>query len=810
MTTSRESLVEDLFDRLVADRQPDEVVDLVLAALDGWDAFDKLVEGVRPARPQPETAAGDHAVDPVEGVYLAGITATGFRGIGATASLPLDPGPGLTVVIGANGSGKSSFAEALEVALLGSTHRFRSRVWRDGWRNVHHQGPSLVEVAMHVPGRSGLTRLARRWDGTDFEVSTCSVQPAAGPSFPPAELGWDGPLTALPPICASGEIEALLEREPSKLHDRLAAVLGLEQLDDAIALLKERQADVKAQLDGRDRALRLAREAAAAVSDERAEQLGKLLRKRPPPLDEIEALASGAGTTDPRVAALEALSELDPIDLDAVSDAVGQLGAARAQLAELDTPENREASRTLDLLQWALDVHAHTDGDRCPVCGTAGVLDDDWRARTTELCEELRRRAERLQAAARQVGDLLQALSRLSQPPAIADPGLDGLDVAGLRTAWDAWHHGVADLEIGELEHAALALEEQRSTVVEQAERELAARQSAWFDVVKPVADYLTAAKAAQPIEPVANLFKTTAGWLDKARVTIRNERVASVRSRARELWGRLRQQSSVELQDFQFSGTGNRRHVTFDVVVDGTAGQALGVMSQGELNALALSVFLPRATQPESPFRFVVIDDPIQAMDPAKVEGLAQVLDELAVERQVLVFTHDLRLVDAIVQLGIDATVLRVDRSPGSAVAVRPQSDAVGRLLEEAGALAGDPDVPIDVARLVSPNLCRQALETALARNYRRTRHNAGDQPGDIEAALRDAKGLYELAALGLFEDATKHNQVLGRLNNRWGPAAADTFKALNQSGHIGLHSNDQVIDLVDAARKLIGQVAA
>ena len=35
------------------------------------------------------------------------------------------------------------------------------------------------------------------------------------------------------------------------------------------------------------------------------------------------------------------------------------------------------------------------------------------------------------------------------------------------------------------------------------------------------------------------------------------------------------------------------------------------GVMSQGEVNALALSLFLLRARLPSSPFRFLVIDDP-------------------------------------------------------------------------------------------------------------------------------------------------------------------------------------------------------
>ena len=54
-------------------------------------------------------------------------------------------------------------------------------------------------------------------------------------------------------------------------------------------------------------------------------------------------------------------------------------------------------------------------------------------------------------------------------------------------------------------------------------------------------------------------------------------------------------------------------------------------MFSQGELHALTLALFLPRATLAESPFRFVVLDDPVQAMDPAKVDGLVELLGELA-----------------------------------------------------------------------------------------------------------------------------------------------------------------------------------
>ena len=47
--------------------------------------------------------------------YLKEITVRSFRGIGPERTLKIDEGRGLTIVSGRNGSGKSSFAEAVEL-----------------------------------------------------------------------------------------------------------------------------------------------------------------------------------------------------------------------------------------------------------------------------------------------------------------------------------------------------------------------------------------------------------------------------------------------------------------------------------------------------------------------------------------------------------------------------------------------------------------------------------------------------------------------------------------------------------------------
>ncbi len=107
-------------------------------------------------------------------------------------------------------------------------------------------------------------------------------------------------------------------------------------------------------------------------------------------------------------------------------------------------------------------------------------------------------------------------------------------------------------------------------------------------------------------------------------------------------------------------------------MTVDGTRGAALGVMSQGELHSLALALFLPRATLEHSPFRFVFIDDPVQSMDPARIDGLARVLQMVAKKRQVVIFTHDDRLPEAVRRLQIEANIIEVLRREGSVVELR------------------------------------------------------------------------------------------------------------------------------------------
>ena len=220
--------------------------------------------------------------------------------------------------------------------------------------------------------------------------------------------------------------------------------------------------------------------------------------------------------------------------------------------------------------------------------------------------------------------------------------------------------------------------------------------------------------------------LKPAEAWLKKAAAGIRDDRFAPIAEKAAGIWEHLRQQSHVELGRIQLTGEGTRRRVALDVTVDGVEGAALGVMSQGELHSLALSLFVPRATLAESPFRFIVIDDPVQSMDPARVDGLARVLESASADRQVVVFTHDDRLPEAVRRLDIAAEIVEVTRRDASVVELRRALDPVGRYLEDALAVAGTADLPSSAAARVVPGLCRLGLEAACMEVVRRRRLGA------------------------------------------------------------------------------------
>jgi hypothetical protein len=258
----------------------------------------------------------------------------------------------------------------------------------------------------------------------------------------------------------------------------------------------------------------------------------------------------------------------------------------------------------------------------------------------------------------------------------------------------------------------------------------LTQRSAARQPIAAALASWAAVARSSQRAESDLAEVKNAISWLREAGQEIRDARMAPLTELSAGVWNLLRQDSNVDLGPVRLVGASTQRRVSLDVTVDGVPGAALSVMSQGELHALGLALFLPRASSPDSPFRFIVIDDPVQSMDPAKVDGLARLLAQAGADRQVIVFTHDDRLPEAIRCPQLPATIWDVTRREGSVVELTKNDDPVGRYLDDARAMARTAELPKDVRAVVVAEYCRCALEAARHEVVRARRIKAWGAP--------------------------------------------------------------------------------
>ena len=209
----------------------------------------------------------------------------------------------------------------------------------------------------------------------------------------------------------------------------------------------------------------------------------------------------------------------------------------------------------------------------------------------------------------------------------------------------------------------------------------------------------------------------------------------------------------------------------------------------------------------PDSPFGFVIIDDPVQAMDPGKIDGLARVLEKTARRRQVVVFTHDERLPESVRRMQIAATVVEVNRRAGSAVECRPTRDPVTQYLDDARALTLTDDIPSNAVARAVPLFCRLSIEAACAEVVRRRRLGGGEPHAAVEEALLSARTLLQKLALALFDDRDRAGHVMRRANEQWGPKAGNAIADANRGTHEGF-TVEHLAVLIEGATRVTERV--
>ncbi|GLP76381.1 hypothetical protein TUM20983_34910 [Mycobacterium antarcticum] len=743
------------------DAVAEDTIYLVAAALQGAEELAEQLGGDAPAPQRPEVTTTSEP--PPLRAFLSSITVSGFRGVGPRATLELNPYKGITVISGRNGSGKSSFAEALEYALTGTSYRWANKNgahWQASWRNLHVGEPASITVDFAMEsddGRTGTTATA----GVDW-APACKLgegqrwsQIKGQKQAPISALGWDQALRTHRPLMSYDELGGLFEEGQAALYDALNVLLGLDEISAADARLKDCENNLsgarKAANDARTQLLRILDES----SDSRASDVAKMIGRRPYDVGAVTATTLGAKTDQAAtIARLRTIAELETPSLARATEIANELRAAIDVRVSTSGAADDALVARANLLRDALTMHAHAGDGSCPVCET-GILDASWRAAAEA----------RLAHADADAAEHRKVTLRLKQARTAAERFVDDVQIVA----------SVGGVQLAALADFAAALDKARAVPgnladlpshVETAAAVLAAAadllrqeasdcaddlEDAWAPTARMISTWVDRETEARKDDERLQRVKTALAWLRTCGDTLRERRMAPTVTQAGELWERMRHESNVDIGKIRLAGAANRRHVVVDGAVDGESTGALSVMSQGELHALALAMFIPRATNPVSPFRFLVLDDPIQAMDPAKIAGFLDVLVELSKTRQVIVFSHDDRLPAAIRARSVPAQLLDVTREQGSLVVVRENELPADRYVADAEALILDDDIDDLIKRKAAPGLFRMAIEAAAHQRYFSEQAKTGSPYHRTDTAWEEAKTTQRRVALTL-----------------------------------------------------------
>lgn len=806
-----------LFQRLVEQEKADEAFALyVLAACEGQDALAACVGGsATPGR--PAAADGNAAAASVPPTYVASIQVRAFRGIGDDSHIRFTPGPGVTLVVGRNGSGKSSFAEGAEVAFTGTSVRWAAKgstEWQKGWRNVHSGLAPRLVVELVQEGIGANARVERTWsDPEDFKTGVSQVVGNDKSRQVLSSTGWGAALEHYRPFLSYSELGGMLAGGPTKIYEALLAGLGLDEYVRVRDWLAAAEGDQGKLWDIARKAGTTLAESAQRLAGEHPDEsrfatLATLLGKTRRDVDAIAAIVAGRGGDEKGQLIEAATAVAAPITTEAIESLPSALLAISAEVQGVRGRTEGLMLGLSKLLKEALSYAQATQQDSCPVCGSPTPLDAAWQAATRARLSEI----ETTALHARQLEERMRDLVRSTRaactgvPEIVPRAAAEGLTSAErLAAAWNDWARGasIVDAETlaAHVETCGPALLGALDDFRKEAEAEAARRDVVWQPFSREVADWVVQMRAATTAKVREKDLGDAKKWVAAQIEAEREGRFAPVKSRAIEFWNLIARESNVHLQDIELTGHGNAKRVALKVTVDDKEAPALGVLSQGELNAMTLSLFLPRVLMPATPFGFVIVDDPVQAMDEVRVDGLAHVLTEVGRTRQVVVFTHDARLPEAFERLSLPHAKRRVTRGLGSAVVVSQLIGPWEQRLKDALDVTLTPDLPEHISGRVVPGFCRQALEAACLDVLRRHWLGRGDAHADVEKQLA-RRGLRELLSMLFFGDPRKHQGLEARLRRLKVQGAVEIYLDCQSGTHEGFSGD--LKDMVERTRSL------
>lgn len=702
-------------------------------------------------------------------VLFRSIEIENFRGFQEAQRLDLNGS--VVIAIGPNGTGKTSFFDAIQWLLLGKLPRLGDRANRRSLDYVVNRWCesklATVSAELWIDGHSVFLR--RYGDANESHLELQDAAGVAQGDEAQHRLGSHfllrSGISLDEAMMTSGILQqdafrAVMEGDPKNRYAHLTRLLGLEELPTYETEARSRAdasaksaKDLRSKLDEAEIELR--------ASSQKLQQLIKDLSESPSteqvyetasialdsisamlsvtggfPLDvrEMSRLESAARQLRQQAESLlsegrQVIADESGIDLsisshiEATTSRVLQLtqqlseatSASRtSQLALRE--EERIVGRLVDLASRALPLLT----DHCPVCGQnidqdqvrrkldamvtgEGQFLQSLSAEAEEAEQRLTSVREELDQAERSLAGLRAEEGRLQRHYRDKEAWLakcavlaTGIGPITLVSAKDLSNGAAAALQaVGRaaalVEHvtrdAAIALG--RSQISSSIDEERARNESLMANVLRLRQSVSESSQRAEEDRGVAHATTRAITKLTTQRFELLAPLVANI-------YSRLDPHPAFTRLDYEL-GVYYQRAVADPVVIDeemNVRADPLLIFSASQANVTALTFFLAMSwTAGSHALPFILLDDPLQAMDDINALGFADLCRHIRTERQLVVSTHDRRLGNLLERklaprvAGERSLVLRFvgwDRS-GPQIEqelIDPQVDAANRLM--------------------------------------------------------------------------------------------------------------------------------
>ncbi|WP_202566327.1 ATP-binding protein [Agreia sp. COWG] len=660
---------------------------------------------------------------------LRQVSVIGFRGAKHEVNLTIDNLQGVTVLFGENGSGKSSLAEAVRVALegrTGATHLGSSGHVHELW-GAHDQRSQGVEestVKVVLVDEATTDSLSICATITESGVKRTGVLESGAEQFElndtsAAWRAWADSVRASPPVLAYAELADELQKK-SDLQIWLTSCLAM---DNASRVFDSR---VKAQVEAAsnaEKAIIAAKQTATRAVGEVDEEALRQGLEGIDPLEwiELNSREELAGWLDARqLAERQKLgNHLDSGFLITVPAYGAAFLAAWDAWSTAATKALLTAQVTDSLVEMNSRVISSGQGDNEGICPTCGTSHTDWR-------RHLRDEAARLTEAQNAAAELKNLVRRsrtdliipLSTCLLVLPPEFDAGQKSGLKTLLDeavAVLQSTDDLNINLLTAIhSLAKWSERPEALPLMEAALAASglEHEWrcnrWDAVSP---YLAAFDANIDLAGKTATLKKARGKWNSHLARIRGERSSSLQALVGPAVASLLGDVGISVSAIDITKSESR------LELQNAKGESveLAHLSAGQRNALILGPVI--ATAESGIFAFSILDDPVHAFDDFRVDKLSSTLAEIGRNQSLVLTTHDARFVEYLrVHATLAFVVLATTRDEDGQMTLTPTLDPPAELIKFGRKLANElRKSQASEGRAEITALLRMALDEAL-----------------------------------------------------------------------------------------------